>query len=121
MKNRMKFILITLISLLLVGSAFASVETAAEYIVENANSALYHLVEVTENQAAKLIANGATEEEINELGELMVSRAEKITSGAANALDQLGVTYEVYYIPVVLKCEDFSLTFYVDPIKIVDD
>jgi len=118
MKNRMKFILITLISLLLVCSAFASVETAAESIVENSNNVLYHLIEITKDQAAKLIANGATEEEISELGELMVSRAEKITSGAANTLDQLGVTYEVYYIEV---CLGYNLTYYVDPIKIVDD
>ncbi len=120
MNNRIKLVLIMLISLLVVSFAFASTETA-ETIVGNANNVLFHLIEVTKEQADKLIANGATEEDINKLGKLMVFRAEKITSGVTNALDQLGVAYEIYFIEVTLECEDFSLTFYVDPIKIVDD
>lgn len=121
MNSRIKLIFITIISLLLLSSAFASTETGVESVVENSNNVLFHLIEVTTEQAEKLIDNGATEEEISELGELMVFRAEKITSGVVNALDQHEVNYEIYFVKVIFECEDFRLTFYVDPIKIVDD
>jgi hypothetical protein len=121
MKNRIGLVLIIFISILLVGSAFAGTDNAAEAIVANSNNALYHLIEVTQEQAYKLIEAGATEDELRELGELMVMRAEKITSGATNALDQLGANYEIYHETVTFECEDFSLSFSVDPIRLVDD
>jgi Leu/Phe-tRNA-protein transferase len=120
MKNRIGLVLIIFISILLAGSAFAGTDNA-EAIVANTNNALYHLIEVTQEQAYKLIEAGATEDELRELGELMVMRAEKITSGATNALDQLGANYEIYHETVTFECEDFSLSFSVDPIRLVDD
>jgi uncharacterized protein YjbK len=78
-------------------------------------------MEVTQEQADKLIEAGATEDELRELGELMVMRTEKITSGAANALDQLGVDYEIYHETVTFESDDIILTFDVDPIRLVDD
>jgi len=121
MKNRIGLVLIIFISILLAGSAFASKDNAAEAIVANSNNALYHLMEVTQEQADKLIEAGATEDELRKLGELMVMRAEKITSGASDALDQLGVDYEIYLETVTFECEDFCLSFSVDPIRLVDD
>ncbi|MEA2066750.1 MAG: hypothetical protein U9O65_06630 [Thermotogota bacterium] len=121
MKNRTGLVLVVFISILLVGSAFASADNAAEVIVTNVNNALYDLMEVTQEQADTLIEAGATENELRELGELMVIRAEKITSGATNALDQLGVDYEIYHESVTFEGEDYCLTFSVDPIRLCDD
>jgi uncharacterized protein YjbK len=121
MKNRIGLVLIIFISILLVGSAFAGTDNAAEAIVANTNNALYHLIEVTQEQAYKLIEAGATEDELRKLGELMVMRAEKITSGAINALDQLGADYVIYHEAVTFESDDFILTFEVDPIRLVDD
>lgn len=121
MKNRIGLVLIIFFSILLAGSVFASTDNAVVAIVTNVNNALYHLMEVTLEQADKLIEAGATENELRELGELMVMRAEKITSGATNALDQLGADYVIFHETVTFEGEDFCLTFNVDPIRLVDD
>ncbi|MFO7881926.1 MAG: hypothetical protein R6U52_05270 [Kosmotogaceae bacterium] len=85
--------------------------------MENTNSTIYHLIDVTKAQATVMIENGASEEDIEKLGNLMVERSEKITNGAINALESQGFVVEIYFIEVLLG----NKVFYVDPIRICDD